>query len=191
MLKLARKHGGVFVLRIEDTDRERTVPGAAEAVETALAWAGIHPDESPQRGGQHGPYVQSQRLQLYHKHVHDLIDNKQAYRCFCSPERLETLRSIARKKGLATSYDGACRSISPADAAALAAANKPHTVRLRVPDKGHVDFQDVVYGDVRFECKTIDEQVLLKVSKGGAGEGGRDGQNRIELSKSPTPQHPH
>ena len=152
---LARRHGGRFVLRIEDTDRRRLVPGAAEALEEVLEWAGLAPDESPARGGAHGPYTQSQRLGLYAEHAARLLGGPQpwAYRCFCSPERLAAVRP---------GYDGRCRGLGRDEAEERAARGEAHTVRLRVPRDEGVAVRDLVYGAVRFGGAVMDDAVLVK-----------------------------
>ena len=107
----ARQNGGEFILRIEDTDQSRKVEGAVENLITALKWAGLDIDEGPGNGGALGPYVQSERLEIYHQHVQQLLESKQAYFCFCTPERLEQLREKRKQMGMAPKYDRACRKI--------------------------------------------------------------------------------
>ncbi|MBP9212277.1 MAG: glutamate--tRNA ligase [Bacteroidetes bacterium] len=153
----ARQHQGTFILRIEDTDQSRKVEGATEKLIDALQWAGVEFDEGPGKEGAYGPYIQSQRLQIYHDHVKQLLEQGKAYRCFCSAERLEQLRA-----GGAAMYDRHCRSIRAEDANARVAAGEPHVVRMMIPDEGEVRFHDEVRGDVEIACSTIDDQVLLK-----------------------------
>ncbi|MEE6498115.1 hypothetical protein FKM82_002977 [Ascaphus truei] len=106
----AKKNGGSFILRLEDTDRSRLVPGAAESIEDMLEWAGIPPDESPRRGGPCGPYEQSRRLDLYRAAAQALLDSGAAYRCFCTPQRLELLKKEALRSRQTPRYDNRCRA---------------------------------------------------------------------------------
>ena len=164
----ARAHGGAFLLRIEDTDEERTVPGSVEALQRTLAWCGLAYDEGPGSagGGAHGPYVQSQRLPLYAAHAARLLASGHAYRCFCTPARLAQLREHQTARGLAPGYDGACRGLAPSAAAARAAAGEASVVRLAVPRgaSAATRLQDAVLGEVSFPHSAVDDQVLLKTS---------------------------
>lgn len=153
----ARQHHGTFILRIEDTDQSRKVEGATEKLIEALHWAGVVFDEGPGAGGELGPYVQSERLQIYHDHVQQLVRDGKAYHCFCSSERLEQLRA-----GGATMYDRHCRSLSAEEVSARLASHEANVVRMKIPDGGEVRFHDEVRGDVEIACSTIDDQVLLK-----------------------------
>ncbi len=157
----ARKHGGVFILRIEDTDQSRRKEGAVENLLAALEWAGLDIDEGPTVGGEHGPYVQSERLETYHQHVRQLLDEGHAYRCFCTPERLEQLREQQRRMGIASRYDRHCRNLPPGDAEARA-AEETHIVRLAVPESGRIIVKDIVRKKAAFDLATVDDQVLLK-----------------------------
>src|SRR5262245_32361291 len=113
---LARKHGGQFVLRVEDTDRQRSHPASERMIFEALRWLGLSWDEGPDVGGPYGPYRQSERTALYREHAEELLRRGAAYLCFCSPERLETLRQEQREKRLTPGYDGRCRAV-PAEEA--------------------------------------------------------------------------
>lgn len=159
----ARKHGGAFILRIEDTDQERYTAGSEAAIFEALRWLGLSWDEGPDVGGPHGPYRQSERLPLYRREVQKLVEKGEAYPCFCTKERLDALRreQIAAKQSV-LGYDGRCRSLSPAEAAARMAAGEPHVIRLRVPDDGETVFVDHLRGELRFENRLVDDQVLFK-----------------------------
>jgi len=159
----ARRHGGRFVLRIEDTDRERYTPGSEEAILDALRWLGLTWDEGPDVGGPHGPYRQSERLSLYLEHLGGLLAAGKAYRCFCTRERLDAVRKqqMAAKASF-LGYDGCCRAIEPAESERRAAAGEPHVVRLRVPDEGSTIVVDRLRGEVAFAHAEIDDQVLLK-----------------------------
>ncbi len=126
----ARRHGGTFVLRVEDTDRTRLVPGAEQRLEQILAWTGVAPDESPSVGGDYGPYRQSERLQLYADVADRLMSSGHAYRCFCSERRLELLKKEAARTRQINRYDGKCRGLSWDESAARAAAGEPFTLRF-------------------------------------------------------------
>ncbi|MDX9759796.1 MAG: glutamate--tRNA ligase [Bacteroidota bacterium] len=158
----ARRHGGTVILRIEDTDRGRYVEGAAEALAETLAWAGLHFDEGPALGGAHGPYVQSERSEIYAAHVARLLAEDKAYRCFCTPEELEASRQrqIAEKRDPA--YDGRCRRLDAEDIQRRMADGLPFTVRLKVPRMGQLQLRDLIRGDIVVQYDTIDDQVLLK-----------------------------
>jgi glutamyl-tRNA synthetase len=159
----ARKYGGKFILRIEDTDQERYSAGSEQAIFAALQWLGLRWDEGPDVGGENGPYRQSERLPLYRQQVDVLLTTGKAYRCFCTKERLDEVRKqqIAAKQST-LGYDGHCRALSPAEAAQRAQAGEPHVVRLAVPDAGTTRFIDHLRGEVEFDNATIDDQVLFK-----------------------------
>ncbi|XP_053813674.1 probable glutamate--tRNA ligase, mitochondrial isoform X2 [Vidua chalybeata] len=141
----AKKHQGTFILRVEDTDQSRVVPGAAEGIEDMLDWAGIPPDESPGRGGPAGPYVQSRRLELYGRAGAALLASGAAYRCFCSPQRLQLLRRDALRSQQTPRYDNRCRHLAPAEVAQKLAQGLDCVIRFRL-EKGVQPFQDLVYG---------------------------------------------
>ncbi len=158
----ARHHNGKMVLRIEDTDRTRYVEGAVENLIRTLKWTGITYDEGPDVGGPYGPYVQSERLELYREHAQKLIDSGHAYYCFCTPERLEKMRAeqIARKEP--PRYDGTCRRLTPEEVQEKLRAGVQHVVRLKMPREGETTFHDIIRGDVTFQNALIDDQILLK-----------------------------
>ena len=158
----ARHNNGKMVLRIEDTDRTRYVEGAVENLIRTLKWTGITYDEGPDIGGPYGPYVQSERLELYREHAQKLIEMGHAYYCFCTPERLEKMRAeqIARKEP--PRYDGTCRRLSPEEVAEKLQSGIPHVVRLKMPQEGETTFQDIIRGEVTFQNALIDDQILLK-----------------------------
>ena len=135
----ARQHGGQFVLRIEDTDRVRSSDRAETAILEALRWTGLDWDEGPDVGGPHGPYRQSERIELYRRHADTLLRTGAAFRCFCTQERLDALRRDQQAKGETPRYDGRCRALDPAAAAERAARGEPHVVRLDVPASGRAD----------------------------------------------------
>ncbi|KAK1827220.1 hypothetical protein QBC39DRAFT_315092 [Podospora conica] len=157
---LAKATGGQFILRIEDTDQARTVPGAEERLYKDLKWAGLSWDEGPDVAGPYGPYRQSERLDLYHQHAKILLDNGKAYRCFCSPEVLLEHTKVALEQGSRTSYPGTCRSISQEESDDRASKGEPHAIRFRSPDKP-ARFVDVVYGVSR-ERDPPEEFVIMK-----------------------------
>jgi glutamyl-tRNA synthetase len=157
----ARQHGGKLILRIEDTDQDRLVPGAVDSIYDGLAWLGVNWDEGPREGGANAPYIQSERLPLYQKHAQQLVDAGSAYFCFCSKERLASLRAQQAARKEITRYDGLCRRIDPQEAAERA-KTEPHVVRQKVPDDGVIALDDLVYGHVEWPLNTIEDQVLLK-----------------------------
>jgi glutamyl-tRNA synthetase len=158
----AKKNHGQFILRIEDTDQTRLVPNAMENLISALNWAGIICDEGPGIGGKFGPYIQSERLDLYQKHALELIKKNQAYYCFCSPERLELIRERKIAAKLPPAYDRTCRNLdSQAVQEKLALAEK-FVIRMKVPINGEFTFSDIIRGTVTIDYKNIDDQVLLK-----------------------------
>ncbi|HVU50371.1 MAG TPA: glutamate--tRNA ligase [Polyangia bacterium] len=158
----ARKNGGKFILRIEDTDRTRSTPESEAAILRALRWVGLQWDEGPDVGGPSGPYRQSERAELYQQHVRTLLASGAAYRCFCTPERLEAVRHEQRRQGLFVGYDGLCRGRPPAEGEARVAAGEPFVVRLAMPRTGEIAFTDRLRGEVKFEAAQMDDQILLK-----------------------------
>ncbi|KAI6226564.1 Glutamyl-tRNA synthetase [Aphelenchoides fujianensis] len=154
----ARSHGGAFVLRIEDTDRQRTVPGCAQEIERILDDYGLKRDEGPKEGGSFGPYRQSERAHLYRDAVAQLIDEGHAYRCFCTAERLDIIRRQAHQNKTNPRYDGRCRSLD-ADESKRRAASEPHVVRFKFPP-GLVQFEDTSYGRVDYAVDEGDFVVL-------------------------------
>jgi glutamyl-tRNA synthetase len=158
---LARQSNGALILRIEDTDQERLVPGAIDSIYDGLHWFGVRWDEGPREGGPYAPYIQSERLPLYRKGAQELVDKGAAYFCFCTRERLEQMRAAQRARGEITRYDRHCRNI-PAAEAAERAMTEAHVVRLKVPDDGTIAIDDLVYGHVEWPLHTIEDQVLLK-----------------------------
>lgn len=159
---MARGLGGQFILRIEDTDRTRLVEDAVESLLNSLKWAGITPDEGAVIGGDKGPYVQSERLDIYHKMVQKLLDEDKAYYCFCTPERLESMRAELSAKGESTAYDRHCRHLSKEEVRERLAKGEPHVIRMKIPDNRTITFNDVVRGEVSFESSLVDDQVLIK-----------------------------
>lgn len=154
----ARQQGGQFVLRIEDTDRTRYVPDALKVIMDGLRWLGMDWDEGPDKPGQYGPYTQSERLELYKEKAEELIARGWAYRCNCSPERLEMVRKLQAAQGQPPMYDRHCRDLPPG----AISPDEPHVVRLKIPLEGETIVHDLLKGEIRFENALLDDQVLLK-----------------------------
>ena len=158
---LVAKHaGGTFILRIEDTDRERYVEGAEQVIYDTMAIAGLKHDEGPDIGGDFGPYVQSERLNMYKPYAEQLIKDGKAYRCFCTKERLESLRENAADG--VTGYDRHCRNLSEEEIEANLKAGIPYVIRQKMPLDGETSYHDFVYGDITFPNKDLDDQILIK-----------------------------
>ncbi|MDP9023747.1 MAG: glutamate--tRNA ligase [Candidatus Eremiobacteraeota bacterium] len=158
----AKRHGGSFILRIEDTDRARSTQESEAAILDALHWCGITWDEGPDIGGPHGPYRQSERSEIYKQHVQRLLDAGHAFKCFCSPARLDEMRVAQRAAALPPRYDGLCLTYSADDVARRASSGDPYVVRLKVPNEGTCVVDDIRRGKIEFEWKTVDMQVLMK-----------------------------
>jgi glutamyl-tRNA synthetase len=158
----AKRHGGDFLLRIEDTDQARSTPESERAILAALRWTGLSWDEGVDVGGPHGPYRQSERSAIYRRYSDELLANGHAFRCFCTPARLEEMRAAQRAAGIPQKYDGHCLSLSADESAARAAAGEPFVVRMKVPTDGVCVVNDMARGPVPFEYATIDMQVLMK-----------------------------
>ncbi len=159
---MARHEGGRFILRIEDTDVARKVKGAVGAIMDSLRWLGIDWDEGPDVGGDYGPYYQSQRLELYKAAAERLVAKGDAYYCYCSPERLEELRSEQVKRKQPPGYDRLCRDLTPEERAQKEAEGIKPVVRFKVPLTGQTAYNDVIWGQVVFDNSTLDDFVLLK-----------------------------
>jgi glutamyl-tRNA synthetase len=158
----AKHHNGRFILRIEDTDQTRKVEGAVENLIETLKWSGVEYDEGPDRDGGVGPYIQSQRLELYRQHAKELVGFDKAYYCFCTSERLNEVRQkqIALKQS--PSYDRHCRNLSHSETEQRVAAGERYVVRMKVPLEGELTFEDVIRGKVTIAHKMLDDQVLIK-----------------------------
>jgi glutamyl-tRNA synthetase len=159
---LAKKHGGQFILRIEDTDRERSSPASEAMIFEALRWLGLRWDEGPDVGGPHGPYRQSERTAIYREHAEELVRRGAAYPCFCTRERLDALREEQKARKANFGYDGHCRSLERDEAARRRATGEAHVVRLAMPRGGETVVRDLLRGEVRFDNAQVDDQVLLK-----------------------------
>ncbi len=159
---LAKHHGGQFLLRIEDTDRQRLVEGAVEAQMETLRWLGLEWDEGPDKGGPHAPYTQSERLDIHQEHAERLLAEGWAYRCYCSSERLSEVRKAQQARKDPPRYDRHCRDLSPEDRARIEADNTPAVVRFKTPLTGETFTHDALRGEVPFANDTLDDFVILK-----------------------------
>ncbi|MGE0600523.1 MAG: glutamate--tRNA ligase [Dehalococcoidia bacterium] len=157
----ARANGGQFLLRIEDTDRNRLVETSLDAIMESLRWLGIDWDEGPVVGGPHEPYFQSQRLPLYEKAAATLIEKGRAYRCFCTPERLDQMRAAQAAAKQPPGYDGTCRRLSK-DESLARSKNEPFTIRFAMNKEGQTVLNDIVRGQVVFENRLQDDFVMVK-----------------------------
>ena len=158
----ARSHGGKFILRIEDTDQEREVPGAVEKIYSSMAAAGLKYDEGPDVGGDYGPYIQSQRKDLYLPYARQLVESGHAYYCFCTRERLDQARAEAEKKGENFKYDKHCLHLSKEEVQRRLDAGEPYVIRQNIPAEGKAGFDDLIFGHVEVDCSTLDDNVLIK-----------------------------
>jgi glutamyl-tRNA synthetase len=163
---LARRTGGKFVLRIEDTDQKRYVPGAEQEIMDGLRWLGIPYDEGPDVGGSYGPYRQTERLEIYREHAKILVEKDHAYPCFCSSERLEKMRQEQQKRKETPRYDGTCRRLSPGEAARRVAAGEKHVIRFKMPEDSATTAQDLLRGDITVENSNIGDYVIITSSGG-------------------------
>ncbi len=166
----ARRHGGTFILRIEDTDEVRSTEDSVQAILRGLTWLGLDWDEGPSLKskddvrGSYGPYYQMQRLDLYKKYADQLLNEGKAYRCYCTPEELEAMRTRAMLAKRPPKYDGRCRTITEAQRKEKEAAGFKAVVRFKTPVEGATQFDDIVRGHVVFENALLDDFVLLKAS---------------------------
>jgi glutamyl-tRNA synthetase len=164
----ARHEGGAFIVRLEDTDRARYAEGAERAIFESLAWLGLDFDEGPDPAdtsrdiGDRGPYVQSRRLETYQRYAAELVEAGHAYRCYCTPERLEAVRKDLQRRKLPPKYDRHCRDLPQAERQRLESEELPAVVRFRTPLSGSTAFHDLIRGDITFENDTLDDFVLLK-----------------------------
>jgi len=159
---LAKKTGGKFILRLEDTDLKRTVPGAEQEIIDSLHWLGLNYDEGPDIGGPFGPYRQTERRDIYTQHAKMLVESGHAYPCFCTPDRLEKIRQEQQKRKENPHYDGTCRILSPDEAARRVANGEKHVIRFKMPQDGATTAHDLLRGDIVIENKNLDDSVILK-----------------------------
>lgn len=158
----ARKHGGKFVLRVEDTDQVRAKSSSEGMILKSLKWLGLKWDEGPDCGGPYGPYRQSERTPIYREHAELLLASGHAYHCFCSTDRLTELRAQQKLQGTQMGYDRFCRSATQEDVQSRLGRNEPHVIRLKMPCDGTTVFQDELRGKLEFENSRVDDQVLIK-----------------------------
>ena len=166
----AKRMGGEYILRVEDTDRTRIVDGAIENMLEAMAWAGVNHTEGVVLGenkeitqvGEYGPYIQSERLDIYKDYIQQLLDSGKAYYCFCSKERLDEVREKQKEAGETPKYDGNCRNLSKEEVEAKLAAGEEYVIRLKLPENHVIKFTDLVRGETEFNTDELDDQVVIK-----------------------------
>ena len=159
---IAKKEGGSFILRIEDTDQERYVEGATEIIYRTLKAVGLNWDEGPDIGGPVGPYVQSERMGIFKKYALELVEKGAAYYCFCDKDRLQELKAVQEASGVSPMYDRHCRSLPKEEVSRLLAAGTPYVIRQKIPLEGTTTFHDELFGDITVENSTLDDQILIK-----------------------------
>jgi glutamyl-tRNA synthetase len=158
----ARRHGGAFIVRVEDTDQDRLVPGTTDAVLDALTWLGLQWDEGPRVGGSHAPYFQSERLDIYLQMAEELIGRTWAYRCYCTEERLGRMREEQQRLKHPSGYDRRCRALSPVERRDREAEGGPSVIRFAMPTTGDTAFHDLIRGEVVWQNQLLDDFILLK-----------------------------
>ena len=157
----ARHTGGIFLFRIEDTDTVRVTDEYIQAAIETLKWLGLNWDEGPEVGGDHGPYLQSQRLDIYAEYAQKFLDQKDAYYCYCSPDELEAVREAQRKANVAPGYNGHCRDLTQAQIDSYKAEGRAAVVRMRMPD-GSTTFTDLIRGEVSFDHNFVPDFVMVR-----------------------------
>ncbi|MEG1311035.1 MAG: glutamate--tRNA ligase [Peptostreptococcaceae bacterium] len=166
----AKKMGGEYILRVEDTDQTRLVEGAIENMLTGMAWGGVNHTEGVlldkngniTQKGEYGPYVQSERLDIYKEYIKELLDSKKAYYCFCTKDRLDEVREKQKESGDTPKYDGHCRDLTKEEVEVKIAEGVPYVIRLRLPENHVIKFTDLVRGETEFNTNDLDDQVLIK-----------------------------
>ena len=158
----AKKHGGRFILRIEDTDQARYVAGAVDVIYNTLRSIGMQWDEGPDIGGDYGPYVQSERKDMYLPYAKQLVEAGKAYYCFCTKEELDERRAEAEKNGGVWKYDKHCLHMPKEEVERRLAAGEPYVIRQNVPESGEASFDDVLYGHIAVDCSELDDMILIK-----------------------------
>ncbi|MDQ6826442.1 MAG: glutamate--tRNA ligase [Candidatus Eremiobacteraeota bacterium] len=158
----AKKNAGDFVLRIEDTDQQRSTQYSEQAILKSLRWLGLSWNEGPDVGGAYGPYRQSDRTELYREHVAQLLEQGNAFRCFCTPQRLEEMRQTQRTRKVPSRYDGRCLHLAQDDAQAAMERGESFVVRMKVPDEGTCVVDDMLRGLISIQWNSVDMQILLK-----------------------------
>ena len=158
----ARHNGGTFILRIEDTDQARFVEGAVEKIYSGLRLAGLEWDEGPDKGGNYGPYIQSERKDMYLPYAKELVEKGKAYYCFCTKEDLDARRAEAEARGETFKYDKHCLHLSKEEIQRRLDAGEPYVIRQNIPESGEAGFDDVIYGRIDVDCSELDDGVLIK-----------------------------
>ncbi|HBU12235.1 MAG TPA: glutamate--tRNA ligase [Clostridiales bacterium] len=158
----AKKNGGDFILRIEDTDRERLVENACEIIYRTMKDTGLAYNEGPDIGGAFGPYIQSERKELYQKYAEELVERGAAYYCFCTKERLAALREQCEKSGATPKYDKHCLGLSKEETRQKLEAGEPYVIRQNIPEEGETAYRDMVYGDITVPNSDMEDNILLK-----------------------------
>ena len=156
------KDKGTFILRVEDTDQERYVDGAMDVIYQTLKETGLVWDEGPDVGGDFGPYIQSDRRDIYRKYAEQLVAQGDAYYCFCDKERLDEMKAVQKASNSVSKYDRHCLHLSKEEIEEKLAAGVPYVIRQRIPDSGTITFNDEIRGSITVDCDTLDDQVLLK-----------------------------
>jgi glutamyl-tRNA synthetase len=159
---IAKRHGGKFILRIEDTDQERYVEGATDVMYKTLRIAGLEHDEGPDKGGTYGPYIQSERKDIYMEYAKKLIGLGHAYYCFCSKERLAALKEESEQQGKQYKYDRHCLDLTSEETERKLAEGVPFVIRQKMPDTGSTSFEDAVYGTITVDNSELEDQILIK-----------------------------
>lgn len=159
---LAKTNNGKFILRIEDTDRERYVEDAVDIIYNTLKQTGLIWDEGPDIGGEYGPYIQSQRMHIYKDYALKLVENGHAYYCFCDKDRLEELKAVQKLAGISAKYDGACRNLTASEVEEKLKSGCKYVIRQKMPTEGVTSFNDLVFGNIEVENETLDDQILIK-----------------------------
>ena len=158
----AKKNNGKFILRLEDTDIERYVESSVEAIYNSLKWAGLKYDEGPDIGGPYGPYIQSQRLDIYKKYAEELIKKGYAYRCFCDEKTLEKMRNEQIAKKQAPKYDRRCLKLSVEEIQKKLSSHEPYAIRMKIPNNRLIEFNDLIRGKISYNTNELDDQIILK-----------------------------
>ena len=161
---IAKKYKGDFILRIEDTDQKRQVEGAVEKLQEIIAWLGIEFDEGPGLYGEHGPYIQSERIEIYNKFKNQLLEKGEAYPCFCSSERLQKMREDQQKNKQAPRYDRCCRDLSKENVEKKIKNGESFVIRQKIPLEGEITVYDELKGEIKFKCADLDDQILIKAN---------------------------
>ena len=161
---IAKKLNGSFILRIEDTDQKREVPGAVEGLINIIDWLGLCFNEGPHIGGEYGPYIQTQRLDIYKKYQDELLEKEGAYYCFCTEERLRDMREKQQVEKLPPRYDRTCRNLTKEEVDTKIKNGEKYVIRQKLPLNGEITVHDEIKGDIKFSCADLDDQVLIKAN---------------------------